>query len=277
MAAGPPEPPDGTRPDGPQPHRYRQIAESFGEDPGRYDRTRPPYPAALVDRIIAASPGRDVLDVGCGTGTAARQFLAAGAVVLGVEPDGRMAEFARRSGFAVEVSTFEAWDPAGRDFDAVVAGTAWHWVDPVAGAAKAAQVLRPGGLLAPFNHVFQPPPEVAGALVAAYRQVVPDSPARFTDQLARPAVEAYQPLFDRIAGGIRQAGRFSEPEQWRYGWERVYTRDEWLDQLPTHGILTRLDPGQLAVVRDRVGAAIDELGGSFTMRYTTVAVTAALS
>ena len=72
-------------------------------------------------------------------------------------------------------------------------------------------------------------------------------------------------------------GRFSEPEQWRYGWERVYTRDEGLDQLPTHGILTRLDPGQLAVVRDRVGAAIDALSGRFTMRYTTVAVTAALS
>lgn len=271
------EPPEPARPAGSEPHRYRQVAESFGENPGRYDRTRPSYPAALVDRIIAASPGRDVLDVGCGTGTAARQFQAAGCSVLGVEPDGRMAEFARRSGFAVEVATFEAWDPAGRDFDAVVAGTAWHWVDPVAGAAKAAQVLRPGGLLAPFNHVFQPPPEVAGALVAAFRQVVPDSPARFTDQLARPAVEVYQPLFDRIAGGIRQAGRFSEPEQWRYGWERVYTRDEWLDQLPTHGILTRLDPSQLAVVQGRVGAAIDGLGGRFTMRYTTVAVTAALS
>ena len=122
------EPPDGTRPAGPQPHRYRQIAESFGEDPGRYDRTRPTYPAALVDRIISASPGRDVLDVGCGTGTAARQFLAAGCPVLGVEPDGRMAEFARRSGVEVEVATFEAWDPAGRNFDAIVAGTAWHWV-----------------------------------------------------------------------------------------------------------------------------------------------------
>jgi SAM-dependent methyltransferase len=186
------EPPDGTRPAGPQPHRYRQIAESFGEDPGRYDRTRPTYPAALVDRIISASPGRDVLDVGCGTGTAARQFLAAGCPVLGVEPDGRMAEFARRSGVEVEVATFEAWDPAGRDFDAVVAGTAWHWVDPVVGAAKAAQVLRPGGRLAPFNHVFQPPPEVAGALVAAFWQVVPDSPGcsrsiRFAGRRQRPS------------------------------------------------------------------------------------------
>src|SRR5258706_12445801 len=104
------DPPDGTRrdgpgPDGPQPHRYRQIAESFGEDPGRYDRTRPAYPAALIDRIIAASPGRDVLDVGCGTGTAARQFLAAGCSVLGVEPDARMAEFGRRGGVAVEMAT----------------------------------------------------------------------------------------------------------------------------------------------------------------------------
>ena len=74
------------------------MAESFGEDAERYDRTRPPYPGVLVDWIVAASPGRDVLDVGCGTGIAARQIQAAGAVVLGVEPDARMAEFARRTG-----------------------------------------------------------------------------------------------------------------------------------------------------------------------------------
>ena len=78
-----------------------------------------------------------------------------------------------------------------------------------------------------------------------------------------------------MAGGIREAGGFSEPEQWRFGWERSYTRDEWLDQLPTFGNLTRLPPAQLAQVQAGVGAAIDALGGSFTMPYTTVAVTAA--
>ena len=56
-----------------------------------------------------------------------------------------MAEVARRRGLAVEVAAFEAWEPAGRRFDAVVAGQAWHWIDPDAGAAKAAEVLRPGG------------------------------------------------------------------------------------------------------------------------------------
>jgi SAM-dependent methyltransferase len=75
------------------------------------------------------------------------------------------------------VATFEAWDSVGRDFDAVIVGTAWHWVDPVAGAAKAAQVLRPGGRLAPFHHVFQAPPEVTEALAEACQWVAPDAPA----------------------------------------------------------------------------------------------------
>src|SRR5215469_2345211 len=126
-------------------HRQRQVAESFGADAGRYDRARPSYPAALVDRIVAASPGHDVLDVGCGTGIAARLLAAAGCRVLGVDPDDRMAAVARQAGLEVEVARFEDWNGAGREFDAVIAAQAWHWVDPVAGAANAARVLRPGG------------------------------------------------------------------------------------------------------------------------------------
>jgi SAM-dependent methyltransferase len=227
----------------------------------------------MVQAILAASPGTDVLDVGCGTGTAARQFHAAGCRVLGVEPDRRMADFARRSGVEVEVATFETWDPAGRAFDAVVAGTAWHWVDPVAGAAKAARVLRPGGRLAAFWHVFQLPPEVAEAFATAYHRATPDS--AFNAQPPRQALPAYQGLFAKATDGIRQVGRFSDPEQWRFAWERTYTRAEWLDQLPTHGTLTQLPSDKLAEVLQGVGAAIDAMGGSFAMPYTTVAVTAA--
>ena len=152
------------------------MAESFGSDAERYDRTRPRYPGALVERIVAVSPGLDVLDVGCGTGITARQFQAAGCLVLGVDPDARMADFARRTGVVAEVATFEAWESAGREFDAVVAGQAWHWVDPVAGAAKAAQVLRPGGRLAVFWNAFRFPPDMDEAFAAVYRRVLPDSP-----------------------------------------------------------------------------------------------------
>ncbi|RDI49406.1 methyltransferase family protein [Nocardia mexicana] len=190
-----------------------------------------------------------------------------------------MAEFARCSGVEAEVATFEDWDPAGRDFDAVVAGTAWHWVDPVVGAAKAARVLRPGGRLAVFWHVFQTPAEVTAATVDAFERAVPDSPVdlqvmRQSVAAGRTMVEAYQAIFDKAADGIRAAGGFDASEQWRFDWERTYTRDEWLDQMPTHGALTGLRPDQLAAVLATVGDAIDALGGSFTMPYATVAVTA---
>jgi SAM-dependent methyltransferase len=106
-----------------------------------------------------ASPGLDFLDVSIGTGVEARQFQAAGCNVLGVEPDARMADFARRNGVDVEV----ALGPRRADFDAVIAGQAWHWVDAAVGAEKAAQVLRPGGRLAAFWNVGQPPPETTHA------------------------------------------------------------------------------------------------------------------
>ncbi|GLY37571.1 methyltransferase type 11 [Amycolatopsis sp. NBRC 101858] len=248
------------------------FAESFGVDARRYDRARPEYPAELVDRVVAASPGPDFLDVGCGTGIAARQFLAAGRRVLGVDPDPRMAAFARDTGVDVEVAKFEDWDAGGRTFDAVVAGQSWHWVDPVAGAGKAAGVLRLRGLLALFAHVFQPPVPVAEAVARGIRRARPEWP--FPAEPKSPA-ELYEIMFTKFADGIRDSGRFAEPERWSFAWEQAYTRDEWLDLLPTTGGLTRLEPDAQADVLAGVGAAIDALGGSFTLSYSTLAVVAA--
>ncbi|GAA4603068.1 SAM-dependent methyltransferase [Actinoplanes octamycinicus] len=256
-------------------HHLRQTAESFGVDAARYDRTRPPYPVALLRRIVDRSPGRAVLNAGCGTGIESRQLRELGCTVLGVEPDPRMADVARSTGIAVEVATFEDWEPGGREFDLVVAGTAWHWIDPVAGAAKAAAVLRPGGRLAPFWHTFQLPDELAAGFAEAYRRLLPDSPFQFGQTPAASALDGYRPILDRAAEGIRAAGGFGEPEVWHVDWERVYSRDDYLDQLPTSGALTRATPAQLAEIQEAVGAVIDRLGGSFVMRYTSAAVTAA--
>ena len=256
-----------------QPHRHREVAESFGSHADRYDRTRPGYPEAMVERIVASAPGPDVLDVGCGTGIEARQFRNAGCRVLGVEPDARMADFARGSGIEVEVATFEAWDPRGRTFDAVISGQAWHWVDPVLGATKAAQVLGGGGRIALFWNVFQPPAEVAAAFVTAYQRVVPDSPFDVS-VMTEPALDTYQRMFDMAEHGIREVGGLGRLEQWRFDWEQHYSRNEWLDLVPTQGPLTRLAPDKLGQVLEAVGAAIDAMGGSFTMQYATVVVTA---
>lgn len=274
MTTLPPESPEqgGTPLSAAPPHTQRQVAEGFGADAGRYDRARPTYPAGLVARIVAASPGRDVVDAGCGTGISSRLFEAAGCRVLGVEPDPRMAEQARRGGTEVEVAKFEDWDPAGRSFDMVIAAQAWHWVDLAAGAAKAAEALRPGGRLAVFWNAFTPPFELRESFGAVYRRVLPDSP--LAGFWSRPAIDVYRAGGGRAADGMRQAGGFGEPEEWLADWARTYTRDEWLDLVPTLGGWRQFPAHAQAEILAGLGAAVDAAGGDFTMAYTTLAVTA---
>ena len=253
-----------------EPHHQRQAAESFGSDPERYDRARPRYPDVLIERIVAGAPGGLVLDVGVGTGIVARRFQAAGCKVLGVDADARLAEFARHSGADVEVSTFEAWEAAGRKFDAVVSGEGWHWVDPVAGAAKAAEVLRPGGRLAVFWNTGRPPAGLEEAFAEVYCRVLPES---LVARLGRRSIEeAHSAMCAKAADGMQATGAFDEPEQWRFDWAQSYTREEWLDALQTSG--GAIPQSQLPALLEGVADAIDAVGGSFTMNYLTFVVTA---
>lgn len=153
-----------------------------------------------------------------------------------------------------------------------MAAQSWHWVNPAAGAAKAAQVLRPRGRLAVFGHVYEPPAEVAEPFAAAYRRAVPDSP--FKGQPARRPLHVYQAMYATFADHIRATHQFEKLEQWYFEWERSYTRDEWLELLPTTGGLTQLPAETTADILTAVRAAIDRLGGRFTMHYTTLATTA---
>jgi hypothetical protein len=171
--------------------------------PERYDRSRPRYPDAMVERIVGAISGADVLDMGCGTGIAARQFKAAGCRIFASSPT-------------------RGW-PLG------------------------------------------------DALAAAARRVLP---APLADRLrARPRSNGSSTLSTNAADGIRQAGRFGEPEQWRLHWEQFCTRDEYLDGLPTAGFYTRLLPDKLEQLLADTSAAIDAAGVGFTVRYSTNVVT----
>lgn len=72
-------------------------------------------------------------------------------------------------------------------------------------------------------------------------------------------------LCDKAAVGICQVGVFGNPEQWKFDGEPPYTREEWLDQLPTSSVLVRL-PAILDEVLAGIGAAIDSVVGNSTIR-----------
>ncbi len=188
-----------------------------------------------------------------------------------IDPDARMAVRAGQHGFEVEVAKIEDWAPAGRRFEAVVAGQAWHWVDPVVGAAKAAGVLRPRGRLVVFWNCFQLPSQL-GEAFAAFPRVLPGSP--FSRGMSGE-VETYSVQVAKASEGMREVQSFGEPEQWRFDCSRAYTREEWLDQVPTFGGHSWFPAGNLDELLEGIGSAVDAVGGSFTMSYATLVLTAA--
>lgn len=74
---------------------------------------------------------------------------------------------------------------------------------------------------------------------------------------------------------MRHAGAFSESQEWRFDRGQLYTRDEWLDVVPTFGGYSQFRPATQQELLAGIGAAIDAAGGSFLMGYTAVVATAA--
>jgi len=200
--------------------------------------------------------------VGCGTGKAGRLFAARGCDVLGVEPDARMAEVARGHGLAVEVTTFEEWDAAGRTFDLVISGQAWHWVDPLTGAARAASVLRPDGRLGLFWNYIHLEDETKAALDAVYRAHAPTMLENYL--LGTRARDAHV-----FRDAIASCGKFAGTWIRQYDWDQRMARAEWLDLLPTQSDHRVLPAEQRSRLLDGVGEVIDSLGGTILVHFET--------
>jgi SAM-dependent methyltransferase len=245
----------------------RSRAESFGAVAELYDRHRPTYPPGLLDALLQDGP-RDALDVGCGTGIAAALIAARGCAVLGVEVDARMAQLARVKGIEVEVSPFERWDDDGRRFDLISSAQAWHWIEPDAGAQKAASVLREHGRIGLFWNLGDLPESVRERIGPIYARLEPELD-EYSVVLGRPEQRGTPTV-----AGLVKSGRFTTPEVLRFPWSRPYDTPGWLAFAATHSDHQALEPQRRERLLDAVGEAIDELGGSFEMPYETVLVTA---
>jgi SAM-dependent methyltransferase len=245
----------------------RERAESFGKVAELYDQARPSYPSSLIDALLLEQP-HAVLDIACGTGIAGALFAQRGCQVLGVELDARMAALARARGLSVEITPFESWDPAGRRFDLAICAQAWHWLKPAPALAKAASALRPGAPLGVFWNFGDPPAAVAERLRPIYARLEPD-------------LENYSVLLGhyegRIAGALGEISldqSFEDVQMRKFAWSRRYETRGWIDFLQTHSDHQTLPPQRLKRLLEAVAEALDELGGSFEMSYTTMLVSA---
>lgn len=241
---------------------------SFGSIAELYDRTRPSYPAALVDDVLAFCGVQRprVLDVGAGTGRATVLFAARALSVLAIEPSAEMAAIGRRNcaqfGDAVsfELEDFERWQPGDRRFDLLISGQAWHWVAPGVRTERARALLAAGGALALFWNTQQwRRSELFEPVRAAYDELVPGF-------RATPGARSHSgAAWGEHARELEAAPGFAAPEYRCYEWATTVTTAQYVDVTRTQSDHIGLQPDLRERLLAAVGNVINEAGGSFTL------------
>lgn len=250
----------------------QRLRTTFGEDAERYDRCRPGYPAALFDDLVAQghlAPGSRVLEIGCGTGQATRPVAELGCAVTAVELSKDMAAVARDNlaqfpDVQVTVSAFEEWPLPAETFDIVLSATAFHWIDPAVRMTKAADALRPGGVLAVISthHVAGGSASFFADTQSCYERFDPATVPGFR------CPSASDVPYD--SAEFEESGRFGPVIFRRYEWERTYTRSEYVDLLLTYSNHRALPADVRANLLDCIASLIDtRYGGRITKRYMT--------
>ena len=210
-----------------------RLRRTFDAAADRYHRARPRYPAELLDRVCgvaALRPGDRVLEVGCATGIATEPLAERGLDVTAVELGPALAAEARRrlARFpAVDVveADFDRWSPGDDRFDAAVAATSWHWLDPATRCDRTADALRDGGHLAIWGATHVLP--VGGDPFFDEIQAV-------YDEIGEPGAPTPRPgELPTIVDEIEGSERFAVVHVEQFDWETAYDADGYVELLET--------------------------------------------
>jgi SAM-dependent methyltransferase len=207
----------------------RSYGRVFNEIADEYDRHRPAYPDALIDRaceVAGLAPGAGVLEIGCGTGQLTRSLLARGLRVMAVEPGEQLIARARDQLAAAGEVQFvnarleEASVPRAH-YRAVFSASAIHWVDPDVSWRKIADALVDGGTVALVSYFGLEDPRSADdqqALRAALARIAPELAAEWP---------SYRDLDGTRQGATQRRENVSEAWAWLGSYEvaRSYVSD----------------------------------------------------
>ena len=249
------------------------LRTTFDREAERYDRARPAPPKALVEAIVKAGnfqAGARVLEVGCGTGQATLPLARRGLRVHALELGPALAALAQQNlaaypNVTVEQIAFEAFQTTDL-FDALVSVQAFHWIEPEAGLAHAASLLRPGG-----------------ALLLAWHQDLSEETA--FSRAADPIFERYAPgleharptptfALERFREVLEASPNFGSVSTARFSWSDRYPKDRFLDLCLTFSNVQAQGAETRAHFLTEMAKVIDAHGGSVVRRYESVLLSA---
>lgn len=240
---------------------------TFSEDPELYERMRPKYPEKLINDIIektSLSKGKEILEIGPGTGQITCPFVAKGFAITCIELGKNLADFLikklRGSQNAKVInSSFEDWASDGKTFDLIISAQAFHWIDKQIGYLKVASLLKPSGFLA-LIWIFTDTIEYSSEFAKVYAKYMPENkpPESIEIQTKKRYIE------------IESAKIFNDIKIFQYPFSIEYLTGEHLDLLNTYSDHRTLENETKSLLFRDIKEIIDRHGGKVRKDYVAV-------
>jgi SAM-dependent methyltransferase len=245
---------------------YSNVADA-------YNQARPGYPTELVARAVEIAQLSDtamILELGCGPGKATVEFAQLGFSMLCLEPSREACALARKNcapypQVTFQQTTFEEWELTPERFDAVLAATSFHWIDPQISCTKSAEALKDGGcLILLWNMTLQPIYEISQSLAEIYQTHAP-SLVGYEDK------HVQEKIAQQLGQKALESGKFVSLGSEQVTCEVIYSVDNFLLYLSTISTYINLDTQiRDALFRDLREKIVTNYGGNIPIRYLSV-------
>jgi protein-L-isoaspartate O-methyltransferase len=249
----------------------KKRSETFDEIAELYDASRPSYPSASIEDIMALTELKNsstILEIGSGTGKATIPFAERGYSIHCLEPGKNLAKVAAENlqlfpAVTFENTTFEDWQLQEAKFDLVMSAQAIHWIPPEIVYPRAAKALKKSGSIALFwNLCTQPDREVFYRL------------DRVHQTYAMPRLKIAEQQRQVQERELLQSGCFTDLVIKEYDRSIRYSTEQYLNFLKTQSDYSILPPDKQQNFAEEIAEILNADGGWIDKPYTTLLLVA---
>ena len=235
------------------------AAAGFAAGADVYERARPSYPQAAVDRLVervGLGPGRTVVDVGAGTGKLTRLLVPTGARVIAVEPVPEMLAKLVEAvpGIETVLGTAEDLPLESGSADVITVAQALHWFDHERALPELRRVLRDEGAL---------------ALVWNMRDTSDPLQAELEALLAPEREAANVPPAGQWRSRVERSPHFGPLDVERFSSAQRFTVDDLCDRVSSTSFVAAMDPARREQLLEAVRELVRGVAEPFAFRYVT--------
>jgi SAM-dependent methyltransferase len=242
---------------------YSHVAEA-------YNKFRPRYPQEIINGAIKVAQlpnNAKIIELGCGPGNATLAFAELGFSMICLEPSLAACHLGRQNcakypQVKIQQTTFEEWELETGKFDAVLAATSFHWINPEFGNSKISQALQNNGaLILLWNMTPQPEYEIYASFRKIYQKYAP-SLDRYED------IETQKDIVQSLGQKAIDSGKFKDLVSEQVVCKVNYYIDDFLLLLSTYTVYLKLDiETRNCLFTELRKKIINNYGGNIQIQY----------